>query len=253
MKKDTGIVIKKVIYNNDEIYVYLKDGDYYKIQGDIYKNHIFTREKLDMDKVEIVPPHNPKNIIGVGANYKRMIKEAEDFQKEPVIFLKPVTTVTYDFIPYPNLSSHVKAEVELGVIIGKECKNATEGESMSYVLGYTTSMDLTAVDRLNTSSVWNISKMFDGFTPLASFLVKDIDVSNLKVILKKNSQIIVDSSTEGMIFSIPHLISYISHIMTLMPGDIILTGTPADAVEINKGDQLHGEIEGIGKICTKVI
>lgn len=246
--------ISKAIYDNNEIYVYEKLGHLYKINGDLYQNYSLTDERIDRDKVKFLPPHKIQNIIGVGANYKRMIKNESDIPKEPVIFLKPVTTITYEEnIPYPNLSKLVKAEVELGVIIGKQCKDVTEKEAEDYILGYTTTMDFTAVDKLAPQAVWNISKMFDGFTPLGNFIVKDIDVSNLKMTLNKNHETVVNSSTEGMIFSIPCLISYVSKIMTLLPGDIILTGTPCESVEIMEGDYVEAEIEGIGKIIGRIV
>lgn len=249
-----ALIINKAIYNNDETYVYERLGYLYKIDGDLYQNYSLTVERIDKGKVKLLPPHNPKNIIGVGTNYKAMIKDESDTPREPIIFLKPVTTITYEEnIPYPNLSNLVKAEVELAVVMGRKCKEVKEEEAESYILGYTTAMDFTAVDKLVPSAIWNVSKMFDGFTPLGTFLVKDIDISNLKVTLNKNSKTVVNSSTEGMIFSIPYLISYISKIMTLMPGDIILTGTPWEAIEIVKGDSIEAEIQGIGKIVGKIV
>lgn len=250
-----GFLIKKVLYGNEKTYIYVKEDRFYKILGDIYGENSFSLEELNKDKITEISPFSPHNIIGVGTNYESMVKCNTKRPKEPIIFLKPITTAAFhgDKIPYPKLSSHVRVEVELGVIIGKTCAKVKIEEAEDYVLGYTVALDLTAADKIDTSSIWNISKMFDGFTPMGPYIVKDIDTSNLQISLKINNRIVEDSSTSGMIFNIPYLISYVSNIMTLMPGDIILTGTPENSIEIQKGDYLEAEIEEMGKLITKVV
>ncbi len=158
-----------------------------------------------------------------------------EIPKEPVLFLKPPSAIIGpdSEIIIPEKSNRVEHEVELGVIIGKKAKNVTEDEAEKHIFGYTVFLDITARDLQSKAKKkglpWTVSKGFDTFAPIGPKVVlpSAIDVKNLEIWLKVNGEMRQRGNTSDMIFSVPYIISYISHIMTLMPGDIIATGTPS--------------------------
>ncbi|MDI6600827.1 MAG: fumarylacetoacetate hydrolase family protein [Thermoanaerobacteraceae bacterium] len=234
----------------------LKNNHLYKIDGNIFSDYIITEKTYSLNEVKLLPPCGPSKVIGIGLNYKDAVEKANtSVPVEPIVFLKPSTSVIgpYDHIVYPDMSSMVTYEVELAVIIGKKAKNISTDEALDYVFGYTVANDVTAKDLLGKYGPWDIGKGFDTFLPLGPGIVTDIDPGNLKITMSQNGVLTQDSNTDQMIFDVPHLISYVSRIMTLLPGDVIITGTPAGASELKIGDVLEGNIEGIGTIRNNVI
>lgn len=234
----------------------LKNHHIYRINGDIFSDYIVTEEKYLLDDVKVLAPCRPSKVIGIGLNYKDAIQKAKTaIPKEPIVFLKPPSSIIgpYDPIVYPSMSDMVTYEVELAVIIGKKAKNISVDNAMDYVFGYTVANDVTAKDLLGKYGPWDIGKGFDTFLPLGPYIVTDIDPRNLKITMKCNDVTTQNSNTDQMIFDVSELISYTSHVMTLMPGDVIITGTPAGASELNIGDVLEGNIEGLGTIKNTVV
>ncbi len=211
-----------------------------------------TGEVYSLDEVRILSPVKPSKIVGVGLNYIDHIHEmGMEKPHEPVIFLKPLTTVIAhnDKIIYPShMSSRVEFEGELAVIIGKKARLIKPEDAHRYIFGYTIINDVTARDLQLKDKQWTRAKSFDTFSPLGPFVVTDIDPHNLKIQTRLNGEIKQDSSTANMIFNVYELVSFISGIMTLLPGDVIATGTPSGVSKMEVGDVVEVTIEEIGTL-----
>jgi len=197
---------------------------------------------------------NIGKIVCLARTYKKHAEEMKAITtKEPLLFLKPNSSVIYngENIVIPKRSNSVHHEVELGIIIGKKAKNIKIKNSMDYIFGYVIALDITARDIQSEAKrngwPWGIAKGFDTFTPISDVILKkDIkNPMNLDISLKVNNEIRQKSNTKNLIFTIEEIISYISSIMTLEPGDLILTGTPEGVEEIKKGDNLSANLENI--------
>lgn len=198
----------------------------------------------------------PTKIIAVGLNYRDHAKELRmEIPKEPVIFLKPVTSLIGhgDNIIYPKQSRQVDYEAELAVIIGKKCKDISVEDANDVILGYTCANDVTARDLQKKDNQWTRAKSFDTFCPLGPRVVKDINPQNLEIELFLNGEVKQKSNTSEMIFSPLEIVSFISSVMTLMPDDIIITGTPPGVGKCEAGDEIEVRIEGIGSLINYVI
>lgn len=198
----------------------------------------------------------PTKIIAVGLNYKDHARELNmEIPKEPVIFLKPVTSLIghKDNIIYPKQSRQVDYEAELAVIIGKKCKDVSVDAAHDVILGYTCANDVTARDLQKKDNQWTRAKSFDTFCPLGPKVVKDIDLQSLAIELFLNGEVKQRSNTSEMIFTPLELVSFISSVMTLMPDDIIITGTPPGIGKCEAGDEIEVRIEGIGSLINNVV
>lgn len=195
-------------------------------------------------------------IICLARTYKMHAKEMKsDIPKEPILFLKPASSVIYDrdSIMFPKKSKCLHHEVELGIVIGKKCKNIPKNKALDYVLGYLLALDVTARDLQDSAKKnglpWSISKGFDTFAPISKVVLKDEvkKPQDLDISLKVNGRFKQKSSTSYMIFSIEGIIEFISEIMTLEAGDLILTGTPEGVGEIKPGDIIEADL---GNVCS---
>ena len=195
-------------------------------------------------------------LVCLARTYKKHAEEMDsDIPKEPLMFLKPASSVIFngDTIKIPEMSKCIHHEVELGVIIGKKCKNVLKNKAMNYILGYLVALDITARD-LQTELKkkgwpWGIAKGFDTFAPISDVVLKENvpNPQNLDISLKVNNEVKQSSNTGFMIFSIGEIIEFISKVMTLEPGDLIMTGTPEGVGEIVAGDILEARL---GNICS---
>jgi 2-keto-4-pentenoate hydratase/2-oxohepta-3-ene-1,7-dioic acid hydratase in catechol pathway len=200
----------------------------------------------------------PSKIICVGLNYR---KHALEFNmpvpEEPVIFLKPPSSLIYDGddIVYPPLTQELHYEAELGVVIGRTCRNIAAKDAYEFIAGYVCANDVTARDLQRKDGQWTRSKSFDTFCPVGRDITpkEKVDPNRLSIRAFLNSQMAQDSNTSDMIFHVGEIISYISSIMTLYPQDLILTGTPSGVGPMQKGDLIRIEIEGIGEISNRVV
>ncbi|MCL1800517.1 MAG: fumarylacetoacetate hydrolase family protein [Promicromonosporaceae bacterium] len=220
------------------------------------------RVLLDDDDAEAPPvrllaPVIPRSkVIGVGLNYLNHIKEmGHDIPPAPVLFMKPNTSVIGpdDPIVLPTWSEEVSYEVELGVVVGKPARNVRVEQAHRYLAGYTVGNDVTARDAQRADGQWTRAKGFDTACPLGPWIVTDFDPSNARITSRVNGVVKQDSNLSDMLFDVPHLVSYISEIMTLLPGDVILTGTPAGVGRIEHGDVVECEIAGIGVLRNPVV
>jgi 2-keto-4-pentenoate hydratase/2-oxohepta-3-ene-1,7-dioic acid hydratase in catechol pathway len=198
---------------------------------------------------------HPTKIIAIGLNYLDHAKELNmDIPEYPLIFMKPPTAVIGDgeIIIYPPQTQELHYEGELGIVIGKKARNVSVEEAQDCIAGYTCSNDVTARDLQRLDGQWTRSKSFDTFCPLGPRIAKNIDPTNLAITTRVNSVTKQNSNTNQMIFNAYKLVSFISAIMTLLPGDVISTGTPPGVGELQVGDVVEVEIEGIGILRNTV-
>ncbi|MFA4844762.1 MAG: fumarylacetoacetate hydrolase family protein [Candidatus Margulisiibacteriota bacterium] len=198
----------------------------------------------------------PSKIICVGLNYKDHAEELKmDLPKEPVIFLKPPTAVIYnnDKIVYPEMTGELHYEGELGVVIKDRVKNISESDASQHILGFCCANDVTARDLQKLDGQWTRAKSFDTFCPLGPEVVAGLDPDNLAIKVYLNGQLKQSSNTANMIFKVNYLVAFISRIMTLEPGDVILTGTPPGVGPMRVGDEVKVEIAGIGSLSNMVV
>jgi 2-keto-4-pentenoate hydratase/2-oxohepta-3-ene-1,7-dioic acid hydratase in catechol pathway len=214
-------------------------------------------EVVSVPAVRLLAPCEPSKIVAVGLNY---IEHAAEFghavPSDPLIFMKPSTTVIghEDDIVYPGMSRQVDYEAELAVVIGKACRNVPVESFQDYVLGYSCINDVTARDLQKKDGQFTRSKSFDTFAPLGPWIETAIsDPDNLMVESYLNGIQKQSSSTSNMVFSVGMLVSFFSRIMTLLPGDVIATGTPSGVGPMSPGDVIEVRVEGIGALRNRVV
>ncbi|MCU0666561.1 MAG: fumarylacetoacetate hydrolase family protein [Candidatus Omnitrophica bacterium] len=211
--------------------------------------------QISLSKIKFLVPAVPQKIILVGLNYKDHAKELNmPVPKEPVIFIKPVTSLIahQEEIIYPAQVKRLDYEAELALVIKKKAKNISPQKAVSYILGFTCLNDVTARDIQKKDRQWTRAKSFDTFCPVGPYLETDINPKNLFVKSYLNGKIKQDSNTSNFIFPVNYLVSFISSIMTLYPGDIISTGTPFGVGSMRPGDLIEIEIQGIGRLVNRV-
>lgn len=217
---------------------------------------VTPKGEYTLDALTVLPPVNPGKIIGVGLNYKDHAAEMRDkVPDEPLIFLKPPSAVIAHMsaIIWPDMALRVDYEAELGVVIGKTAKNIHENEVSHYILGYTAFNDVTARDLQSKDGQWARAKGFDTFAPFGPFVETELaHPGNLRIQALLNGNIKQDNNTNQMIFPINKIVSYISQVMTLYPGDVIATGTPPGIGPMQKGDEIRIRIEGLDDLINIV-
>jgi len=178
-----------------------------------------------------------------------------DIPKVPKLFMKPSTSVigNGDKIVYPKDVTQLDYEAELGIVIKDEIKNIEPDQVDKHILGYTCANDVTARDLQRADGQWTRAKSFDTFCPLGPKVVKDIDPDNLNIKIYLNGELKQSSNTSNMIFSVKEIVSFVSKVMTLLPGDVIITGTPPGVGPMKKGEKVKVEVEGIGILENEVV
>ncbi len=212
---------------------------------------------LALDQVRLVAPVLPSKIVAVGRNYLDHVREmGQDAPPaEPMIFLKPSTSVIGpgDPITLPWQSEQVDHEAEIAVVIGRLCRDVPEDRVAEVVLGYTCANDVTARDLQRSDGQWGRAKGFDTFCPLGPWIETDLDVEEASVECRVNGEVRQQAQGADMVRSVPELVSWISSVMTLLPGDVILTGTPAGIGPITAGDEVTVTVGGIGSLSNPVV
>ena len=215
------------------------------------------RIRLDQDDVRLLAPVIPRSkIVGVGRNYAAHAAElGNEVPAAPLLFLKPNTSVIGpdDPIVLPDWTEHVDHEAELAVVIGKVTKDVAPDRALDHVFGYTVANDVTARDVQRSDSQWTRGKGFDGSCPIGPWIVPGLDVDDLAVRARVNGETRQDGRTSQLIFDVAYLVSYISEVFTLLPGDVILTGTPAGVGPIVDRDVVECEVEEIGVLRNPVL
>lgn len=216
-----------------------------------------TTTSLPLGEVKLLAPVTPSKIVCVGRNYREHAAElGNKMPEEPLLFLKAPSAVigTEDKIALPKMSQQVEHEGELGVVIGRTAKNIGADENpLDYVFGYTCVNDVTARDLQRKDVQFTRGKSFDTFCPTGPWIETELDPTNVAVTTRLNGEIKQQSNTADMAFPVAFLIRYISEIMTLYPGDLIATGTPAGVSKMKDGDTVEVEVAGVGVLRNQVV
>jgi 2-keto-4-pentenoate hydratase/2-oxohepta-3-ene-1,7-dioic acid hydratase in catechol pathway len=223
----------------------------------LYAGINLTDQQFRLEDVRLLAPVLPRSkVVGIGRNYAAHAAElGNDVPDEPLMFLKPNTSVVGpgDPVFYPRQSSDVQYEGELAVVIGRICRDVTPERVPEVVYGYTVGNDVTARDLQRSDVQFTRAKGFDSFCPLGPWIETELDTSDLKVTTHLNGDLVQDGTTKDMIFDVPTLVAHVSSVMTLLPGDVILTGTPEGVGPMNVGDEVEVTIAGIGSLTNKVV
>lgn len=227
-----------------------------EIEGHPIGEFRVTGRRLPMADVRLLAPIIPSKVVAIGKNYADHAREmGGEPPPEPLIFLKPSTAVTGpgDPIAYPTSSSQVDYEGELAVVIGRLCRDVPAGSAFDVVLGYTCANDVTARDQQRSDGQWARAKGYDTFCPLGPWIETDLDPADLSIRTTLNGATKQDARTSLLLHDVPRLIAYVTVCMTLLPGDVLLTGTPAGIGPMDVGDEVAVTIEGIGTLANRVI
>ncbi|MHB9155049.1 MAG: fumarylacetoacetate hydrolase family protein, partial [Endomicrobiales bacterium] len=215
-----------------------------------------TGRKFPLSKVKLLAPCAPGKIIAMGLNYLDHAKELKmPIPLQPLFFLKAPTAAAGpgDKIMYPPSSRRVDYEGELAIVIKKKAKNISPRDACDYVLGYTCFNDVTARDLQEADGQWARAKSFDTFAPLGPWIVDGIDPHDLAIETTVNGRVKQRSNTGELIFKVDEIISFVSQVMTLLPGDVIATGTPPGVGPLSPGDEVKVKIEDIGVLVNHVV
>jgi 2-keto-4-pentenoate hydratase/2-oxohepta-3-ene-1,7-dioic acid hydratase in catechol pathway len=240
----------------DEIfYAKAVDGQLYRLRGDVFGSPSFDRKPTPLKGVRTLTPVVPSKIIAIGLNYADHARETgKALPKEPLFWLKATTSLVPDGgkieIPFP--SHRTDFEAELCIVIGRRVRNVTPAAAARYIFGYTCAQDISDRTIQNGESQWTRAKSFDTFTPLGPYVETKIDPHDLTIQLFQNGQLRQNSNTSQLIFNCYHIVSFVSTNMTLLPGDIILTGTPSGVGPIESGDRLEVRIQGLTPLVNTV-
>jgi len=228
------------------------------LKGDpLYAPLELTGEKLPLEDVRLLAPVIPRSkVVCVGKNYVAHAAEMDSqVPEEPLIFLKPNTSVIGPGEPifYPKQSQNVHFEGELAIVIGRICRNLTPEDASKVIYGYTVANDVTARDLQAKDGQWARAKGFDTFCPIGPWIETDFDPSDVRVRTTLNGEVKQDGRTSDMVFDVPTILQYVTSFMTLLPGDIVLTGTPDGVGPMADGDHVAVTIDGLGTLTNPVV
>jgi len=243
-KKDEEIFYAKVV-----------DGEWFRLRGDVFGSPSFDRKPTPRKGIRTLIPVVPSKIIAVGLNYADHAREpGRPLPKEPLFWLKATTSLIPDGgkIEIPFRDHRTDYEAELAIVIGRKIRSVSPTQAPRYIFGYTTAQDISDRTIQNAETQWARCKSFDTFTPLWPYVETKIDPHDLAIQLFQNAQLRQNSNTSQLIFNCHQLVSFISTNMTLLPGDIILTGTPSGVGPIASGDRLEVRIQGFTPLVNGV-
>ena len=242
-------------YGNRIAYGILQDGVVEEISSTPFLPYEATGVTYDLDDVRLLSPCVPSKVIGIALNYRDHVEEMGKAPPDyPTFFYKPSTSVVGpgDRVVRPPGCKQLDYEGELAVVIGSVARSVSLGRYEEVVLGYTCGVDATARDLQRIDSQWGRAKGFDTSAPLGPWIETDVDPSNLVLTTRLNGEVRQSSTTSMMIFNVSALITFVTAYVTLLPGDVILTGTPSGIGPMDAGDRLSVEIEGIGALEVTV-
>ncbi|MDR4945620.1 fumarylacetoacetate hydrolase family protein [Neobacillus cucumis] len=259
----TQSIVRYQTGNGSIFYGIVEDDEILQLSStftEIVNNEIkFDGVKVNYHDVKILVPVVPSKVVNFGWTYAAHAKETGRLAnlKEPFLFLKPASSLIPNqgeiILPERDLTQQVEMEGEVALIIGKRGKNIKVEEALDYVFGCTIFNDVTARDLTKKDPQFTRGKGFDTFGPLGPCIVTGIDPTNLQIVTTLNGQIVQDGNTNQMSLSIPYLISWISKVMTLEPGDVLATGSPSGSCPMKSGDVVSVEVKKIGKLSNYVI
>jgi 2-keto-4-pentenoate hydratase/2-oxohepta-3-ene-1,7-dioic acid hydratase in catechol pathway len=240
---------------DDIFYAKVVDGEVFRLLGDVFGSPSFERKPTKLKGVRTLTPVSPSKIVAVGLNYADHARESnKPLPKEPLFWIKATTSLLADGgkieIPFPN--HRTDFEAEMAIVIGRRVRNVTPAAAARYIFGYTAAQDISDRTIQNGESQWTRAKSFDTFTPLGPYIETKIDPHDLIIQLFQNGQLRQNSNTSQLIFNCFQMVSFISTNMTLLPGDVILTGTPSGVGPIDSGDRLEVRIQGLAPLVNSV-
>jgi 2-keto-4-pentenoate hydratase/2-oxohepta-3-ene-1,7-dioic acid hydratase in catechol pathway len=236
----------------------LEDSTVYSLEGDIFGDFSKGAEVGPLDSVRLLAPLDPGKIVAIGLNYKDHVTELDKTRKMPefpVMFMKPQSGVIGpdEPIELANPDNETHYEAELVVVIGKKARDVSEEEALDYVLGYTAGNDVSDRKIQYAAGQWVQGKGYDTYCPLGPVIETELDPGHVQVQSRLNGEDRQSANTEVLIFSVPFLISYVSKVMTLNPGDVIMTGTPHGVGPMKAGDTIEIDVEGVGVLRNPVV
>jgi 2-keto-4-pentenoate hydratase/2-oxohepta-3-ene-1,7-dioic acid hydratase in catechol pathway len=234
----------------------LEDDTIRGLRGTFFADPVPSGEEVAVDHVRLLAPVLPSKVVAVARNYPAHAAEmGNPLPEVPMLFFKPATSVIGpgDPIPIPEGTSRVDHEAELAVVIGRLCRRVGEEDAPRYILGYTCANDVTARDWQKADGQWARAKGSDGFCPLGPWIDTEVDASDLLVTSRVNGDERQSGRTSEMVFSPAWLVAYISRTITLLPGDVVLTGTPEGVGPLHDGDRVEIEVERIGVLANPVV
>ena len=243
---------------SDPLFGVLNDEDQILVlRGDpIYSGIVPTSSKVALADVRLLAPTIPRSkVVCVGKNYADHAKEMDsEVPKEPVIFIKPNTSVIgpNDIIKWPRITDRVDFEGELAIDIGRICKDISAQNYKDVIYGYTIANDVTARNIQKSDGQWARAKGFDTFCPLGPWIETEFEAKDQKITTILDGELKQSEPLSSMIFKIPEIVEFVTSAMTLLPGDVILTGTPAGIGPMNEGSEVSISIEGLGTLSNKV-
>ena len=242
----------------DELGIPAEDATLVALAGDpLYVGLHTTEEQHKLADVRLLAPVIPRSkVVGIGKNYAAHAAEmGGEVPAEPLMFLKPNTSVVGpgDPIFYPRQSREVHYEGELAVVVGRICRDVPAEKVDEVIFGYTVGNDVTARDLQRRDGQFTRGKGFDSFCPLGPWVETELDVGDLRIRTFLNGDPVQDGSTRDLLFDVPSLVAYVSGVMTLLPGDVILTGTPEGVGPMDVGDEVEVVIERLGTLSNKVV
>ena len=248
-------IVRYQIKNDEPQYGWILENKVGAIEGNIYGEYRRLETILPLPEVKLVAPVEPSKIICIGRNYAEHAKEHDaEVPKVPLIFMKPPSSIIGpgEAIILPPQSQQVEHEAELVIVIGKRGRAIIPEEAQNYIFGYTVGNDVTARDLQRTDGQWTRAKGFDTFCSFGPWVDTEFDPSDAIITCRVSGQPRQMASTRDMVFNVSQLIAFISSVMTLEPGDLIFTGTPAGVGPLKDGDDVMVEIEGLGKLSNPV-
>ncbi len=248
-------IVRYQAKNTPPTYGWLLENMVGPIEGDIHGEYRRLEAEIPLAEVKLLAPALPSKIICVGRNYAEHAREHNvEVPKVPLIFLKPPSSLLDpgEAILLPPQSQQVEHEAELVAVVGRRGRNITAEQAREYIQGYTVGNDVTARDLQHSDGQWTRAKGFDTFCPFGPWVDTAFDPADAVITCRVNGQPRQMASTRDMVFTVGQLIAFISSVMTLEPGDLIFTGTPAGVSPLQAGDMVEVEIEGLGKLSNPV-
>jgi len=238
----------------DRIATGVVEGDAVRaLAGTFFENPVPSGDEVPLDDVRLLAPILPSKVVCVGKNYAAHAAEfGGEVPEEPLIFLKPSTSVSGpgDPIPLLPISHRVDYEGELAVVIGRIARNVRAEEAFRYILGYTCGNDVTLRDLQKKDDQWARAKGFDGSCPLGPWIQTELDPIDLHLETRVNGVVRQSANTSDMVFGVATIIEFVTEFMTLLPGDVIMTGTPEGVGKLEPGDKVEVEVDGIGVLMN---
>jgi 2-keto-4-pentenoate hydratase/2-oxohepta-3-ene-1,7-dioic acid hydratase in catechol pathway len=225
------------------------------LAGTFFERPVPTGEEVPLDDVRLLAPVLPSKVVCLGKNYAAHAAEFDsDVPEEPLVFLKPSTAVIGpgDTIPLPSISHRVDFEGELAVVIGRLARSVRAEDAYRFILGYTCANDVTLRDLQKRDGQWTRAKGFDGSCPLGPWIQTDLDPNDAHLQTRVNGEVRQSATTADMAFGVASVIEYVTTFMTMLPGDVILTGTPEGVGKLEPGDRVEVEVDGVGTLANPV-